>query len=153
GGRVLARDGRRRVRARAARGDARFGTGRAGPASDRGAAPRVGRVPEPEEGGPAAARERAPERAPAGDLADPGAPRPAARGRGPPAVRAEDRGRCPLSDGPDGEGAPRGAAGRRAFARQRVRAFDVAGSDPRGRPGLDRKSTRLNSSHVKISYA
>src|SRR5690606_42134902 len=36
---------------------------------------------------------------------------------------------------------------------QRVRAVATIAEHDHGRAGIDRKSTRLNSSHVKISYA
>src|SRR5690606_41358554 len=51
-----------------------------------------------------------------------------------------------------GTGRRGGAAGRTLSAGR----FQVVGGNLGGRPGLchvDRKSTRLNSSHVKISYA
>src|SRR5690349_22216366 len=49
----------------------------------------------------------------------------------------------------DGRPARRGGRARQAGLRRRGRP-----AQPRGRPAvLDRKSTRLNSSHVEISYA
>src|SRR3712207_8180268 len=54
-------------------------------------------------------------------------------------------------------GARRGHAGRGRPARRPVRGgrLQDAGAvrRPRARPALDRKSTRLNSSHANISYA
>src|SRR6266496_6190054 len=52
----------------------------------------------------------------------------------------------------------RGGAGARALRRRGVRdqphrQEDPHRPDPPGRPHQDRKSTRLNSSHVEISYA
>src|SRR3989442_11975935 len=43
---------------------------------------------------------------------------------------------------------PAGGSGGRHLPRPRSRSQDAEGADPR-----DRKSTRLNSSHVRISYA
>src|SRR5690349_23507845 len=41
----------------------------------------------------------------------------------------------------------------RSLARRRERQDRPQAEDVAGRPDLDRKSTRLNSSHVEISYA
>src|SRR3712207_8032925 len=59
-----------------------------------------------------------------------------------------------LADGPDaGVGGELAQAGDRVVveARRRVRVVPDGGEDLR--VGLDRKSTRLNSSHANISYA
>src|SRR5690606_41623095 len=48
----------------------------------------------------------------------------------------------------------RGGGRRRAARPARLRGADLVAAHRRGdRPARDRKSTRLNSSHVKISYA
>src|SRR5688572_32118392 len=66
-------------------------------------------------------------------------PRRGAQRGGSAAVGAHGRGGVPAQPdhGPEGISAPRGRAARREQAR----------------PGEDRKSTRLNSSHSQISYA
>src|SRR3712207_6935594 len=61
--------------------------------------------------------------------------------------------RLPLSRGPRERAGVRGAPRAAARARRVGRAL-VGGRPPRAAPRpLDRKSTRLNSSHANISYA
>src|SRR5690606_41466925 len=79
--------------------------------------------------------------------------------RSPPARAADGRRdlralllRWPLCVGAVGKA---GIGSARAAGQWRIEGLcdDGLARGLRGRPGLDRKSTRLNSSHVKISYA
>src|SRR5690606_40535774 len=79
-----------------------------------------------------------------------------ALGRGPPCgtdVRAEREGARAAVRGADQDEARQLRGARRGRVGCQRQAVELPRGEPVGREDEDRKSTRLNSSHVKISYA